>query len=213
MSPNAQVIFVYIKKGRSDGFSSHPENSFCDTSINIHASVSQKSKAGGCEEESLFGLWKNCDSGNTNLGNPESVLKKRWEATGLLKVAWWQLWLALTQVGKYLSLRTPKLFQGKSPVSFLSFWKVFWVTKDFNVHKPYFLTGLLAPWQRVLGNTDTILIFPTTHCTTEVWSKELRGKKNLSGDLSSVPVADSLLPMQGAPVRILVRELDPKCHN
>ena len=78
MSPNAQVIFIYIKKGRSDGFSSHPENSFCDVSINIHASVNQKSKAGGCkEEESLFGFWKNCNSGNTNLGNPESVLKKR----------------------------------------------------------------------------------------------------------------------------------------
>ena len=182
MSPNAQVIFIYIKKGRSDGFSSHPENSFCDVSINIHASVNQKSKAGGCkEEESLFGFWKNCNSGNTNLGNPESVLKKRWKTTGLLKVAWWQLWLTLTQVGKYLSLRTPKLFQGKSPVSILSFWEVFWMTKDFNVHKSHFLTGLLAPWQRVLGNTDTILIFPTIHCTTEVWSKELRGKKNLSG--------------------------------
>lgn len=166
-------------------------------SINIHASGNQKSKAGGCkEEESLFGFWKNCNSGNTNLGNPESVLKKRWKATGLLKAARWQLWLTLTQARKYLSLRTHKLFQGKSPVSILSFWKVFWMTKDLDVRKSHFLTDLLAPWQRALSNT-TILIFPIIHCTTEVWRRQLRGKKNLLGDLSGGPVADSLLPVQG----------------
>ena len=87
--------------------------------------------------------------------------------------------MTLTQARKYLSLRTHKLFQSKSPVSILSFWKVLWMTKDLDVCKSHFLTDLLAPWQRALSNTNTILIFPIIHCTTEVWSKQLRGKKNL----------------------------------
>ena len=70
------------------------------------------------------------------------------------------------------------------------------MTKDLDVRKSHFLTDLLAPWQRALSNT-TILIFPVIHCTTEVWRRQLRGKKNLLGDLSGGPVADSLLPVQG----------------
>ena len=155
-------------------------------SINIHASGNQKSKAGGCkEEESLFGFWKNCNSGNTNLGNPES---KSCPATTVV---------GSDSSQKALSLRTHRLFQDKSPESILSFWKVFWMAKDLDVRKSHFLTGLLAPWQRALSNTNAILIFPIIHCTTEVWSKQLRGKKNLLGDLSGGPVADSLLPVQG----------------
>ena len=71
------------------------------------------------------------------------------------------------------------------------------MAKDLDVRKSHFLTGLLAPWQRALSNTNAIFIFPIIHCTTEVWSKQLRGKKNLLGDLSGGPVADSLLPVQG----------------
>lgn len=45
-----------------------------------------------------------------------------------LNVAWWELWLTLMWVKKYLSLRNNQLFLGLGSYKYLDFWQIFWVT-------------------------------------------------------------------------------------